>query len=111
MPAQHESRLFLVDDDAVRELDHQRYVALVRGEDAAREFAGHRFILVDWYLRLHCGQSEAIVNETCSWLVFDAQGSLDMQTAHAIDAEAVPTEAQWAQVRTLVFGENVPDLS
>ena len=111
MPAQHESRLFLVDDAAVQELDHERYVALARGEATAGEFAGHRFILVDWYLRLHCGQPEAVVNETCSWLVFDGQGSLDMQAAHVIDAEAVPTEAQWTQVRALVFGDAAPNLS
>jgi hypothetical protein len=111
MPAQHESRLFLLDDDAVQELKHERYVALVRGEAAAREFAGHRFILVDWYLRMHCGQSEAVVNETCSWLVFDSQGSLNMRAAHVIDAAAVPTKTQWAQVRALVFGDAVPNLS
>ena len=105
MPAQHESRLFLLDDNAVRPLAHERYVALVRGEAAAGEFAGHRFILVDWYLRLDCGQPEAVVNETCSWLVFDAEGLLDPHAAHAIDAAAVPTEAQWMRVRALVFGD------
>ncbi len=108
MPAQHQSRLFLVDDGAVRPLAHERYVVLVRGEAAAREFAGHRFILVDWYLRLHCGQPEAVVNETCSWLVFDAQGLLDPHAAHAIDAPATPTETQWAQVRAMVFGDSAP---
>jgi hypothetical protein len=111
MPAQHESRLFLLDENGAQPLAHERYVALARSEAAAGEFAGHRFILVDWYLRLHCGQPEAVVNETCSWLVFDGQGSLDMQAAHVIDAEAVPTEAQWAQVRALVFGDAVPNLS
>ena len=80
-------------------------MALVRGEAAAAEFAGHRFILVDWYLRLACGQPEAVVNETCSWLVFDAQGLPDLHAAGAIDAEAAPTEAQWAQIRALVFGD------
>jgi hypothetical protein len=30
-----------------------------------------------------------------------------MQAAHAIDVQAVPTEAQWAQVRGLVFGDAV----
>jgi hypothetical protein len=111
MPAQHESRLFLVHDGAVRPLGHERYVALVRGEAAALELAGQRSILVDWYLRLHCGQPEAVVNETCSWLVFDGEGSLDMRAAHVIDAEAVPTEAQWAQIRASVFGDAVPNLS
>ena len=105
MPAQHESRLFLLDGNTVLPLAHERYVALARGEAAAGEFAGRRFILVDWYLRLDCGQADAVVNETCSWLVFNAQGWLDPHAAHTIDAAAVPSEAQWTQVRALVFGD------
>ena len=104
MPAQHKSRLFLLDGNTVLPLAHERYVALARGEAPATEFAGRRFILVDWYLRVDCGKADAVVNETCSWLVFDAQGWLDPHAAHTIDAEAAPTEAQWAQVRALVFG-------
>jgi hypothetical protein len=111
VPAQHESRLFLLDDSGVQPLAQDRYVALARGDAAAGEFAGRRFILVDWYLRLSCGQPEAVVNETRSWLVFDARGLPDLHAAHAIDAEAAPTEAQWAQVRALVFGDAVPDPS
>ena len=111
MPEQHESRLFLLDDNEVQPLPRDRYVALARGEAAAAEFAKRRFILVDWYLRLACGQPEAIVSETCSWLVFDAQGSLDLHAAHAIDAVAAPTEAQWAQVRALAFGAAAPKLA
>ena len=103
-PAPHESRLFLLDQNEVQPLAHDRYVALARGDAAAAEFADHRFILVDWYLRLASGRPEAIVNETCSWLVFDAQGAIDPRAAHAIDAVAVPTEAQWAKLRALVFG-------
>ena len=110
-PAPHQSRLFLLDDCEVQPLAHDRYVTLARGEAAAAEFANRRFILVDWYLRLACGQPEAIVNETCSWLVFDAQGSLDLHAAHAIDAVAAPTEAQWAQVRALAFGAAAPKLA
>ena len=104
-PAPHESRLFMLDKNEVRPLAHGRYVSLARGESASAEFAGCSFILVDWYLSLDCGQPETIVNETCSWLVFDAQGSIDPHTAHAIDAPTVPTEAQWAKVRALVFGD------
>ncbi len=105
VPAPHESRLFLLDDNGVQPLAHDRYVALARGEATAAEFVGRRFILVDWYLRLACGQPEAVVNETCSWLVFDANGLLDPHAAHAINAGAAPTEGQWAQVRSLVFGD------
>jgi hypothetical protein len=110
-PALHESSLFLLEGNTVQPLAHDRYVALARGESVAADFAGRRFILVDWYLRLACGQPEAIVNETCSWLVFDAQGSLDPHTAHAIDAVAAPTDAQWARVRALVFGAALPKVS
>ena len=103
IPAQYESRLFLLDESGVQLLEHDRYVALVRGEVAAREFAGHRFILVDWYVRLACDQPETVVNETCSWLVFDTQGFLNASASHAIDDKAAPTETQWMQIRSLVF--------
>jgi hypothetical protein len=85
MPAQRESRLFLLDDNTVQELDHQRYMVLARGE--------------------------AVVDETCSWLVFHAKGWLDPHAAHAIDAAAAPTATRWMQVCALVFGEAVPELS
>jgi hypothetical protein len=102
--AQYQSRVFLLDGSEVQPLAHERYVALARAEAVALEFAGRRFILVDWYLRMACGQVEAVVKETCSWLVFDAHGAIDPHAAHAIDAAAVPTEAQWAMVRASVFG-------
>ena len=105
MPAHHETRLLLLDGNGVQPLAQDRYVALARGEAAPAEFAGQRFILVDWYLRIVCGKAEAVVNETCRWLVFSAQGVLDPHAAHAIDAEAVLTPDQWAQVRALVFGD------
>ena len=102
-PAAHETRLFLLDQDKVQPFANDRYVALARGQAAASEFANRRFILVDWYLRLACGQPEAVVNETCCWLVFDAQGLLDLHAALEIDLVAVPTEAQWVQIRACVF--------
>ncbi len=103
--AQYESRVFLLHGNEVHPLAHDRYVALARAEAAAVEFAGRRFILVDWYLRMACGQVEAVVKETCSWLVFNAEGWLDLQAAHAIDADPAPVAEQWAQVRALVFGD------
>jgi hypothetical protein len=48
-------------------------------------------------------QPETVINETCSWLVFDAQGVLDASAAHAIDDIAAPTEVHWALIRSLVF--------
>ena len=100
----HETRLFLLGNDGrVEPLAHERYVALARSETSAPEFAGLRFVLVDWYLRFASGRPEAVVNETCSWMVFDAQGRLDRHAALAIHEEASPREAQWAQVRALVF--------
>jgi hypothetical protein len=105
--AQHQSRLFLAGAaDSVQAIDSDRYVSLVRGEAAAAEFAGGRFILVDWYLRLAGGRPQAVVNETCSWLLFDAQGVPDLHAGLAVDAEAAPTEAQWDQIRELVFGSS-----
>ena len=101
----HETRLFLLGEgSSVQPLAHDRYVALARNETVLPEFAGRRFILVDWYLRIVGGQAQDVVNETCAWLVFDAQGRLDLHAALAIQEEAAPREAQWAQVRALVFG-------
>ena len=101
----HETRLFLLGEgSSVQPLAHDRYVALARNEAAVPELAGRRFILVDWYLRIVGGQAQDVVNETCAWLVFDAQGRLDLHAALAIQEEAAPREAQWAQVRALVFG-------
>jgi len=100
---QHETRLFLIAEDTIKPLEHDYYLALVRGKSAAQEFVGRSFILVDWYLRLECGQPEAVVNETCSWIVFDAEGRLDVNAAHEVDGEATPTEAQRAKLKEFVF--------
>jgi hypothetical protein len=97
------SQVFLLSDSAVWPLAHDRYVALVRGETTAAEFAGQRLILVDWYQRMECGEPGKVINETCSWLVFDTQGAVDAPAAHAIQAAAAPTEAQWAILRAVAF--------
>ena len=101
---QHETRLFLIEENTVMPLEHDLYLALVRGKSTAPEFAGRRFILVDWYLRLVCCQPETVVNETCSWLVFDAEGRLDFNAEHEIDVETAPTEAHREQLKELLFG-------
>ena len=102
--AEHETRLFLLgDDDRVQPLAHDHYIALVRSQAMAPEWAGRRFILVDWYLRLANRRVQAVVNETCSWLVFDGAGRLDLQAALEIEGPALPTAAQWAQIRARVF--------
>jgi Ca2+-transporting ATPase len=104
-----ETWLFLADmQGQVAPLAHERYVALVRRQVSAPEFAGRRFILVDWYLRLVDKQPQSVVSETCSWLVFNAQGWLDLQAALATGDAAMPTSAQWAQIRALVFGGAPP---
>ena len=100
----HETRLFLIEEGTVKPLVHDFYLALVRDKSTAPELAGRRFILVDWYLRLVCCQPETVVNETCSWLVFDAEGRLDFNAAHEIDVETVLTEAHRTQLNDLVFG-------
>jgi hypothetical protein len=96
--------LFLIEENTVMPLEHDLYLALVRGKSTAPEFAGRRFILVDWYLRLVCCQPETVVNETCSWLVFDAEGRLNFNAAHEIDVETAPTEAHREQLKELLFG-------
>ena len=104
-----ETRLFLVGEDGhVQPLDHDRYVRLARRETTAPEFAERRFILVDWYLRIAGSQAQDVVNESCSWVVFDAQGRLNLKAAHEIEAPAAPGETQWAQVRSIVFGSPTP---
>ena len=103
--AAHETRLFVLDTDSrATPLAHARYVALVRQQTSAPEFAGRGLMLVDWYLRRAAHGPEAVVNETCSWLVFDAAGRLDLHAAQAITAPALPNETQWAHIRAQVFG-------
>jgi len=55
-------------------------------------------------MRLASGRPDAVANETCNWLVFNAQGALDLRAALEIDAKIAPTESQWGQVNALVFG-------
>jgi hypothetical protein len=103
---EHETRLFLLGQDGgVLALARERYVALVRGEQGAPEFAGRSFMLVDWYLRLADGRPQAVVNETCSWLVFDANGLPDLAAGLAMQGKPEPGEEQWRQLRATVFGE------
>lgn len=108
----HETRLFLLlPHGDVQALAHDRYVALTRGEACDPAWTGQRMILIDWYLRTAAGQSQAVVNETCSWLVFDDQGRLDLHAAHAIKDPPAPNETQWARVRALVFGSTGASLA
>jgi hypothetical protein len=105
----HETRLFLTAGAAgVQELNQHLYAALARGETQAPALAGQRFVLVDWYVRLVGGRPESVVSETCSWIVFDQRGAMDLHAALANDAVAAPTEAQWARIRELVFGPATP---
>ncbi len=107
----HETRLFLLGEGgSVEPLAHGRYVALARHATTAPEFAGRRFILVDWYLRVVGSQPQNVVNETCTWVVFDSKGRLDLHAALAIDAAAAPNEEQWTQVRAFVFGGDAQTL-
>jgi hypothetical protein len=45
------------------------------------------------------------VNETCSWLVFDANGLPDLAAGLAMQGKPEPGEEQWRQLRATVFGE------
>lgn len=68
------------------------------GKAAAPEFAGRRGRLADWYMRMEGAAAGEAVNETYSWLVFDAKGRLDLPAAHAIEADALPSERERIQV-------------
>jgi nucleotide-binding universal stress UspA family protein len=74
------------------------------GKAAAPEFAGRRGRLADWYMRMEGAAAGEAVNETYSWLVFDAKGRLDLPAAHAIEADALPSERERERIQVLVSG-------
>lgn len=71
--------------------------------------SGVQAACVDWYLRLDKVSLQSVVNETCSWLVVDAQGLPDLKAGLAIGVRPSPSEARWQQVRQLAFGGPASD--
>lgn len=116
-PPAHASYVFLLDETgAVHPLPHALYVALARenGADNA-DFAGKRFRLADWYVRLRIGVPERVINKWYGSVQFDEQGRFDpaptraqhsspQQPASAIpDASALPTLEERRQMEQLLF--------
>lgn len=74
----HASYVFLLDDAGiVHPLPHALYVALVRGQAQAPQFAGRILRLAEWYVRLERGEPVQVVNETYGFLAFDEDGRVD----------------------------------
>lgn len=97
--ARHASYVFLLDAQGeVHPLPHALYVALVRGEATAPDFAGKTLRLAEWYVRLKRGEPESVVNETYGLITFDVQGRVDWSATPAFhsrraDAVSVPESA------------------
>ncbi|MBC7502897.1 MAG: hypothetical protein H7315_20720 [Herminiimonas sp.] len=115
----HASYVFLLDEvDGVHPLPHNLYVALVRGQAEAPALAGQTLRLADWYVRLKDGEPNCVVNETYNFVRFDARGKVDWAASpsphpHRRNAVAVPedgalpTTAEHAAMKSILFGESV----
>lgn len=55
-------------------------------------------------MRMERATAGEAVNETYGWLVFDAKGRLDLHAAHAIEADALPSEWERERIQALVSG-------
>lgn len=100
------SYVFLLDENGgVHPLPHGLYVALARAEAASEALAGRRFRLVDWYVRMQHGAPQAVVNETCTEVVFDTQGRLDVRARPESGiASAWPSADERRRMHAMVFG-------
>lgn len=113
---QYASRAFLLDGTGeTHPLPHGVYLALVRGEAAAPQFAGQTLRLAEWYLRLHDDEPTEIVNETYTFLVIDHEGRADWRASPEPQAPpaasanpALPTTAERERMQAALFGEPSP---
>ena len=103
----HKTYLFYLTDEGVLPILHDCYVPLVEGKSVACEFFNQTFRLADWYVRVDKEVPKQVVNETYSWLVFDQQGRLDLQAAHAIEASPLPTETERERIKQQLFDLDV----
>lgn len=112
----HASFVFLLDETgAVHPLPHVLYVALARKDGGGNaDFAGKRFRLADWYVRLRGGLPERVVNEWYGWVSFDSQGRFDpapdlpqrspgQPSAPAMDESALPTPEERQRMTAVLF--------
>lgn len=97
--ARHASYVFLLDEQGeVHPLPHTLYVALVRDEATAADFAGKTLRLAEWYVRIEGEEPESVVNETYCLIAFDAKGRVDWSKTpsfhpHRPDIPAAPRQA------------------
>lgn len=117
----HASYVFLLDEQGgIHPLPHRLYVDMVRGKTVTPQFAGQTLRLAEWYVRLHQDEPEAVVNETYTLLSFDGKGRVDWSAtpslhpnrasdAVVVEAVGLPSAAERAQMRALLFGMADPD--
>ena len=118
MPASaaHASYVFLL-GGGVHPLPHTLYVALIKDDATAPEFAGQTMRVSDWYVRLEAGAPVAVVNETHGLITFDAQGRVDWQATPsfhphrdsvrlASESTSLPSPEERERMRRLIFGED-----
>jgi hypothetical protein len=102
--ARHASYVFLLDQQGqAHPLPHALYVSLVRGAATAPEFADQTLRLAEWYVRLKEDEPESVVNEHYGFLAFDGDGRVDWPATPRDDKTALPTSAEWEQIRTQLF--------
>jgi hypothetical protein len=107
--AQHASYAFLLDEHGtVHPLPHRVYVALVRGEAAAPQFAGRTLRLAEWYVRLQADEPKSVVNETYALLAIDREGRADWTAtpgpAEAAQSAALPSATERDRMQAVLFG-------
>jgi hypothetical protein len=114
-PLDHTTYVALLDDlEGVHLLPHALYVALVRGDGEAPDFAGRTMTLADWYVRLKDRALDIVVNETYTPITFNAKGKVDWtETIPGVSYQAGlreereqawwPTETQRDKMRAAVF--------
>jgi hypothetical protein len=99
---EHASYVFLLDEaGGVHAVPHALYVALARHEATAPMLAGQTLRLADWYVRLHGGEPQTVVNETYSVVQVDAQGRVETVAA-PVDV-GWPTPAERQRMHALLF--------
>ena len=102
----HASRQFFLTARGVLPVRHERYVELVAGRAAAPELAGQTLRLADWYVRMHDGAPQEVVNETYSWLVIDEARRADLHAAGAVEGSPLPSATEREEIRRLVFTDD-----
>lgn len=116
-PGEHASFVFLLDSQGkIHPLPHELYVALARSQAAAESLADQSFRLADWYVRLHDGKPERVVNEWYGWVRFDAHGRFEAAAeapgpggrGQSQDVSALPTSAERERMESLLFSATAP---